>query len=83
MPDTLWGLPVVPTPAMPQGDFLVGALALAAQIYDRMSPEVLISTEHADFFTKNLVAIRAEARLALTVKRPAALVYGSYSTLTG
>jgi HK97 family phage major capsid protein len=75
---TLWGRPVVETPAMPAGEFLVGNFNQAAQIFDRMTAEVLISQDHADFFVKNLLAVRAEERLALVVKRPQALVHGAY-----
>jgi hypothetical protein len=32
-----------------------------------------VSTEHADFFTRNLVAVLAEERLGLAIKNPAAL----------
>jgi HK97 family phage major capsid protein len=74
----LWGRPVVATPSMTAGSFLVGACKQAATIYDRMSVEVLLSSEHSDFFAKNLISIRAEQRLALVVTKPWALVKGSY-----
>lgn len=73
----LWGLPVVSSLAMNAGAFLTGAFKYAAQIFDRMSIEVLISTENADDFEKNMISIRAEERLALVVKRPAAFITGS------
>ena len=37
------------------------------------------STEHSTYFVQNMVAIRAEKRLALIVKRPASYVVGSFS----
>lgn len=77
MPATLWRRPVVNTQAMPQDDFLVGAFQLGAQILDRMDIEILISTENADDFEKNMVSIRAEERLAFAVYRPEAFVTGS------
>lgn len=77
MPATLWRRPVVNTQAMPQDDFLVGAFQLGAQILDRMDIEILISTENADDFEKNMVTIRAEERLAFAVYRPEAFVTGS------
>jgi HK97 family phage major capsid protein len=74
----LFGLPVVPTQAMTANKFLVGNFERAGTIYDRWTPRVEVSTEHSDFFTKNLVAILAEERLALAIKQAAALVYGDF-----
>lgn len=73
---TLWNLPVVSTQAMAAGEFLTGAFSFAAQIFDRMDIEVLLSTENVDDFEKNLVSIRAEERLAFAVYRPEAFVTG-------
>jgi HK97 family phage major capsid protein len=78
---TLWGLPVATTLAMTPNDFLVGAFRLGAQIFDRMSIEVLISTENNDDFEKNMITIRAEERLALAVYRPQAFVKGNLVTV--
>lgn len=75
---TIWGLPVVSTQSMAQGQFLCGAFDIAATIWDRMNSTVDISREHSDFFTRNLVAIRVEERLALTVYQALALVYGGF-----
>lgn len=74
----LFGLPVVPTQAMAVDTFLVGAFAQAGTLYDRWEARVEVSTEHADFFTRNLVAVLAEERLGLAVKQPGALVSGSF-----
>lgn len=76
-PFTLWGKRVVETNAITAGTFLVGAFRLGAMVWDREQATVEVSTEHQDFFVKNMVAIRAEERLALTVYRPAAFVSGS------
>lgn len=73
----LWGLPVAETQAIAQNTFLTGAFSLAAQIFDRMEIEVLLSTENEDDFIKNMVTIRAEERLALAVYRPEAFVTGT------
>lgn len=72
----LWGLPVVETQAMVQNNFLTGAFSMAAQIFDRMEIEVLLSTENEDDFARNMVTIRAEERLAMAVYRPEAFVTG-------
>lgn len=77
---TLWGLPVVATEtAAFQGKFLTGAFNAAAQLFDREDANVVISTENADDFEKNMISIRCEERLALAVKRPEAFIYGSFS----
>ncbi len=76
----MWGLPVVATPAMTAGDYLVGNFQMGATVYDRMGVEVLISTENVDDFEKNLATVRAEERVAIAVKRPAAFVEGTFTT---
>ncbi|MFK3973770.1 phage major capsid protein [Pseudomonas sp. NPDC087358] len=75
----MWRLPVIDTNAVPAGNFLVGAFNIAAQVFDREDANVEVSTEDADNFTKNMVTIRAEERLALAVYRPQSFVYGSFT----
>lgn len=70
----LWRMPVVDTPAMPEGKALVGAFGTAAQLYDREGASIRISENHEDFFVRNAIVILAEERLALAVKRPEAFV---------
>jgi HK97 family phage major capsid protein len=74
----LWNVPVIPTKSMPRSQFLVGNFQMAAAIWDRNQATIEISREHSDFFTRNLVAILAEERLALTVFQPLALVFGGF-----
>lgn len=74
----LWGLPVIASPAMAVDSFLVGNFRMAATLYDRMGVEVLISTENATDFENNQATMRCEERLALAVKRPAALISGDF-----
>lgn len=75
----MWRLPVIDTNAVPVGGFLVGAFNIAAQVFDREDANVEVSTEDADNFTKNMVTIRAEERLALAVYRPQSFVYGPFT----
>lgn len=72
---TLWGLPVVQTQAIESGKFLTGAFNLGAQIFDRQNSFIEVGFENDDF-TRNLVTILAEERLALAVYRPEAFIYG-------
>lgn len=73
----LWGVPVVPTNSIAEGTFLVGDFPQAAALWDRETAVVEVGYVDDDF-TRNLVTIRAEERLALTVFRPAALRSGSF-----
>jgi HK97 family phage major capsid protein len=66
----LWGVPVVTTPLIAAGTALVGDFKQAI-LWAREGVTVTASTEHADFFIKNLVAVLAEGRWALGVPRPA------------
>jgi HK97 family phage major capsid protein len=78
---SLFGLDVVPTTSITAGTFLVGSGSpIASQIRDRMEMQVEISTEHQDYFVKNLVAVRAEKRMVLVVKRAASYVTGTFTT---
>nr|DAL14492.1 MAG TPA_asm: major capsid protein [Caudoviricetes sp.] len=73
----LFRLPVAQTVAMAENDFLIGAFGLGAQLWDREQANVRLAEEHTDFFTRNMVAILAEERLALTMYRPEAFVTGT------
>jgi HK97 family phage major capsid protein len=78
----MWGLPIVVTQAVNSLEFCVGAFRLGAQVFDRETANVEISTEDDKNFQQNLVTIRAEERLALAVYRPASFITGSFSNLT-
>ncbi|UTL92463.1 phage major capsid protein [Pseudomonas fluorescens] len=79
----LWGLPVVATEiAAFQGKFLTGAFQTGAQLFDREEANVVISTENADDFERNMISIRGEERVALAVKRPEAFIYGNFTAPT-
>jgi HK97 family phage major capsid protein len=76
----IFGLAVEATTSIASGTFLVGSGSpIAAEIRDRMDIQVDISTEHSDFFTRNLVAIRGEKRLALITRRPGSFISGNFN----
>lgn len=77
VPERVWRLPIVWTNVMPAGEFMVGAFATAATIYDREDATVELGYVDDDF-TRNLVTILAEERLAFAVKRPEALIHGAF-----
>jgi HK97 family phage major capsid protein len=74
----LWGCTVVPSWSMPESQFLVGSFAMGAAVWDRNQATVEISREHSDYFVRNLAAILCESRLAMTVFRPTAFVWGGF-----
>lgn len=73
---TLWRLPVVETQSMGVGKFLTGAFGMAAQLFDRQESAVYLGFENDDF-TRNMLTVLAEQRLALAVYRPEAFIYGT------
>lgn len=81
VPPVLFGLPVVHTTSMTIDKFLVGDFQRAATLYDRWLPRVEVSSEHDDFFIRNMIAILAEQRLALAVKQALALTYGDFGNV--
>jgi HK97 family phage major capsid protein len=74
----IWGKTVVPTNSIAAGTFLVAAMTMGAQLWDRQDANVQISYEDGNNFTKNMATLRAEERLALTIYRPSAFVSGSF-----
>lgn len=75
------GVPVAPltapiefvfTPEMPTGQALVGAFGTGGMLFRRGGVVVQATNSHADYFRKNLTAIRAELRVALVYFVPAA-----------
>jgi HK97 family phage major capsid protein len=76
---SLWGTPVAITPSIVANTALVGAFGTMSQVFRKGGIRVEASNSHQDFFIKNLVAIRAEERLALAVYRPGA--FGKVTSL--
>lgn len=67
--NTLWGLQVVVSEAITENTALVGDFRQAV-LWEREGIDVLVSDQHADFFTRNLLAILAEMRAAFGVLDP-------------
>jgi HK97 family phage major capsid protein len=66
--DQLWGKPLYATAAMSPGTALIGTVA-NAQVWRRGGVSVEATNSHSNYFQMNLVALRAEERLALAVYR--------------
>lgn len=75
----LFGLPVVQSIGLTAGNFQVGAFGEAYMVYNREGVVVEMSDSDSDNFTKNLISLRAERRLALATEKPAAVRGGLLS----
>jgi HK97 family phage major capsid protein len=73
----LWGLPVIVTNAMPQGKAHVSSIETLAMIFNRSNTVVEMFEQDDTNVQKNLITVRAEARLALAVFRSQSAVYGA------
>ncbi|HXH15658.1 MAG TPA: phage major capsid protein [Sphingomonas sp.] len=75
----LFGLPVIPTQAINQGDFLVGAFA-PQTLYERWEAGVELGFVDDDF-TRNMVTILGEERVGFAAKQPQALIKGEFADI--
>lgn len=69
-----WGLREVISESITTDEVLVGAFGTEAQVWRRGGLTLDASNSHADFFARNMTAIRAEERLTLAVYRDEAFV---------
>ncbi len=72
----LFGVPVVASAAMTYGKVWVGPIQLAVTLWYREGVAIDLSDSDGDNFTNNLITIRAERRLAVTVEKPADCRFG-------
>jgi HK97 family phage major capsid protein len=77
-----WRLPIVQSTIIDENEFIVADWT-TAQVFDRQQATVEISSEHADYFARNLIMIRIEERIALAVYEPAAFVHGEFAAVSG
>jgi HK97 family phage major capsid protein len=67
----IWGVPAVITPAETENTILVGDFRMYSYVARRMGLRIDVGYVN-DNFAKNLRTLRAETRLALVIRRPAA-----------
>ena len=72
------GIPVYQSTAITAGTFLVGDWAMGAQIMQNQGINIQFSEFDADNFTKNLITVRVEARIAFPIYYPGAFVTGTF-----
>jgi len=76
---SVWSTPLVISPSMPPGSFLVGAFGQSCVLFTRQLLIVEIAYENEDDFIRNLACFRAEERIALSIPVPAGLVKGTFT----
>lgn len=79
---SLWNVPVYTTTGMPQGEFVVAALADSAALWIREDATLDIGYDGNDF-TKNMLTMLAELRAVMTVFRPQGVIYGQFPAISG
>ncbi len=70
--DTLWGLPVIATTAMPVNQALVADFNQGCQLFVRQGVTLMTSDQDQDDFVRNRCTLLAEGRFGVAVWRPAA-----------
>ena len=68
---SIWGVKVLPTTAITENTVLVGKFGggEAAHLVMRQGIDLAVSDSHSDYFTKNMLAIRATMRVGFPVYR--------------
>lgn len=74
-----FGVRVVLSTYVPQGDFIIGAFRASVVLYERQGAVVEMGYTGNDF-TNNLVTLRAEERLGLGIERPTAIRAGAFNS---
>lgn len=75
----LWGLPVMTTPFVAAGKYILGNFTLGATIYDREALDFRISDSDGENFKSMLYTFRVNRRLGFAVENPLAILAGDWS----
>ena len=73
-PQVIWGVPLIPSLAIPVGHALPGDFSIGVQLFVREGIQVLFSDSDGTDFRENRVTLLGEGRFALPVWRPSAFV---------
>jgi HK97 family phage major capsid protein len=74
------GLPIIPTNALANNDFLVADFAMMTTLFDREGISVRFYEQDQDNAVKNLVTVVIEGRIALPTYLPDAGRFGNFAT---
>ena len=78
---TIAGIPLYKSTAIAADKFLVGDWSMGAQIMQNQGISVQFSEMDGDNFTKNLITVRVEARIAFPIYYNGAFVYGDFGNV--
>ena len=78
---TIAGIPLYKSTAIAADKFLVGDWSMGAQIMQNQGISVQFSEMDGDNFTKNLITVRVEARIAFPIYYNGAFVYGDFGNI--
>lgn len=78
----LWRVPVVETPAIEEGDFLVGDFSMGANLWDLEQARINTGWVNDDFVRNRLVVL-GEEDIIFTTEHPRAFVRGGFTTDDG
>lgn len=73
---TIYGIPVVTSSAIPESKFAMGNFKQAGIVYDHTRMALELDRTEDDFLT-NVITTRAERRLGFSIVQPKAICYGS------
>lgn len=77
-PERIWGVPVVITTANAENTGVAGDYANFSALYTKRGITLSVSDSHAHYFTRGMLAIRADMRVSMVHFRPKA-----FGTVTG
>lgn len=75
------GIPLYKSTAIAVDKFLVGDYSMGAQIMQNQGISVQFSEQDSDNFTKNMITVRVEARIALPIYYTGAFIYGDFGNV--
>ncbi len=71
-PDRVWGVPVVKTTAVSQNTMVAGDYVNFAALHTKRGITIQVSDSHSHYFTRGMLAVRADMRIAMVHYRPEA-----------
>ena len=78
-PTTMWGLPLITSKVMPQGQALVGDWSVGCTLFVRQAVALYTSDSDQDDFVRNKVTMLGEGRFGLMIQQPTAFALVHYS----